>query len=134
MGEGQNPAGGSDQQTLHPVQRRGLRQSLESQDRTSSEMNRIYGNETATMNLSKQTLPIRNERVNGSNPLSGSPLSEGSYLLKLTPLGILADVTEGNVWTLKVALRRPKNGYRSRCGFSLAGESHGKIQCIRPAL
>ena len=42
---------------------------------------------------------IRNERVNGSNPLSGSPLPEGLYLLKLTYLDILADVTEGNVWT-----------------------------------
>jgi hypothetical protein len=37
---------------------------------------------------------IRNERVNGSNPLSGSPLSVGVYLLKLTPLGILY-VAEG---------------------------------------
>jgi hypothetical protein len=77
---------------------------------------------------------IRNERVNGSNPLSGSPLFQEDYLLKLTYLGLLAKVTKGNVWTLKVAFRCPKNGYRSRCGFSLAGENHGKVQCFGPAL
>ena len=38
---------------------------------------------------------IRNERVNGSNPLSGSPCSAVSYLLKLTHLGILTDVRKG---------------------------------------
>ena len=54
-------------------------------------MIRIYGNETATMKLSKQTLPIRNERVNGSNPLSGFPCFTGDYLLKPTYLGILAE-------------------------------------------
>jgi hypothetical protein len=70
-------------------------------------MSRVYGNETATMELSKQTLPIRNERVNGSNPLSGFPCFAGDYLLKLTNLGIVSDVTEGNVWTPKVAFRCP---------------------------
>jgi hypothetical protein len=80
MGEGQDSASGSDQQAVYPFQRRGLRQSDESPDRTSSEMIRIYGNKTATMQFSEQTLPIRNERVNGSNPLSGSrPFAEGYF-------------------------------------------------------
>jgi hypothetical protein len=73
MGEGQDSSRGSDQQAVYPFQRRGLRQSYESPDRTSSEMIRVYGNKTATMKFPEQTLPIRNERVNGSNPLSGSP-------------------------------------------------------------
>ncbi len=77
---------------------------------------------------------IRNERVISSNLISGSPLFQEDYLLKLTHLGLLAKVTEGSVLTPKVAFRRPKNGYRSRCGFSLAGESHGKVQCIGSAL
>ena len=77
---------------------------------------------------------IRNERVSSSNLESGSPLFSGDYLLKQTYLGILADVTEGNVWTLKVAFRRPKNGYRSRYGFTLAGVNHVQVQCISPAL
>jgi len=38
------------------------------------------------------------------------------------------------VWTPLEAFRCPKNGYRSRCGFSLAGESHGKVQCIGSSL
>jgi hypothetical protein len=47
---------------------------------------------------------------------------------------ILADVAEGNVWTLKVAFKRRKNGYRSRGGFSLAGENHGQVQYLSSAL
>ena len=77
---------------------------------------------------------IRNERVNGSNPLSGSPLFQEDYLLKLTHLGLLAKVTEGNVWTLKVAFRRPKNGNRCRNGFTLRKVNHGKVQHLSSAL
>ena len=84
------------------------------------------------MNLSKQTLPIRNERVNGSNPLSGSPLFEGLYLLKLTYLDIVSDVTEGTVWTLKVAFRRRKNGNRSQHGFTLAWSESSQSSMYLP--
>jgi len=88
----------------------------------------------ATNQFPERKFPIRNERVNGSNPLSGSPLSEGRYLLKLTYLGIVSDVTEGNVWTPLEALRHGKNGYRSRYRSTLAGVNHGKVQYIGPAL
>jgi hypothetical protein len=47
---------------------------------------------------------IRNERVIGSNPISGSPLFQEDYLLKLTDLGVLADLTEASVKTHKGAL------------------------------
>ena len=63
------------------------------------------------MNSPEQTLPIRNERVISSNLISGSPLFQEDYLLKMTYLDLLAKVTEGNVWTPKVAFRCPKNGY-----------------------
>jgi hypothetical protein len=76
MGEGQDSAGDSDQQAVSPVQRRAMRQDHEPPHGISSEMIRVYGNKTATMHFPEQTLPIRNERVNGSNPLSGSPLSK----------------------------------------------------------
>jgi hypothetical protein len=64
-------------------------------------MIRVYGNKTATMQFPEQTLPIRNERVISSNLISGSPLFEGRYLLKLTYLGVLADATEGSFKTHK---------------------------------
>jgi hypothetical protein len=64
---------------------------------------------------------IRNERVISSNLISGSPLFQEDYLLKLTYLDLLAKVAEGNVWTLKVAFRRRLNGDRRHYRFTLAG-------------
>ncbi len=46
---------------------------------------------------------IRNERVISSNLISGSPLFQEDYLLKLTDLGVLADATEGSLKTHKGA-------------------------------
>ena len=77
---------------------------------------------------------IRNERVNGSNPLSGSPLLQGVYLLNLTYLGILADATEGSFKTHKGAFGSRNYGYRSRYLFTLAGVNHAKVQYRGPAL
>ena len=88
----------------------------------------------ATNQFSEWKFPIRNERVNGSNPLSGSPRLHEVCLLKLTYLDLLAKVTQGNVWTPLGALRHGNNGYRSRYRFTLAGVNHGKVQCISPAL
>ncbi len=53
-----------------------------------------YG--TATLDSLEYKFPIRNERVISSNLISGSPLCEELYLLKLTYLGLLAKVTEGS--------------------------------------
>ena len=64
---------------------------------------------------------IRNERVNGSNPLSGSPLFQEDYLLKLTNLGVLSDTTKGSLRTHKRALGSGKNGNRCRYRVCLAG-------------
>ena len=89
MGEGKDSARGSYQQTVYSFQRRGLRQSDEPPDRPPAEMIRVYGNKTATMQFPEQTLPIRNERVISSNLISGSPLFQEDYLLKLTYLGEL---------------------------------------------
>ena len=75
MGEGQNSAGGSDQQTVSSVSTSRPCDKImnhRTRFRSSAEMIRVYGNKTATMQFPEQTLPIRNERVNGSNPLSGS--------------------------------------------------------------
>jgi hypothetical protein len=112
MGEGEDSACGSDQQAVYPFQRRGVRQSDESPDRTSAEMNRVYGNNTATMHFPEQTLPIRNERVNGSNPLSGSPLFRAIALLFLE-LGKLFHLTTLECFRVLWALW---SGFRSnRC-------------------
>ena len=77
---------------------------------------------------------IRNERVNGSNPLSGSPLFQEDYLLQLTYLGVLADATEGSFKTHKGAFGSRNYGYRSRYQFTLAGVNHAKVQYRGPAL
>ena len=77
---------------------------------------------------------IRNERVISSNLISGSPFFEELYLLKLTNLGLLAKVTEGNVWAPLEVQIRPFYGNRCRYGFALTGVNHGKVQCIGSSL
>ena len=64
---------------------------------------------------------IRNERVISSNLISGSPLFQEDYLLKLTDLGVLSDTTKGSLRTHKGALGSGKNGNRCRYRVCLAG-------------
>lgn len=52
----------------------------------------------------------------------------------MTNLGILSDVTEGNVWTPLEAVRHGKNGYGSRYRFTLAGVNHVQVSRIGSAL